>query len=179
MPASNKKALATRLKRIKLLILDVDGVLTDGSIIYNDEGIETKAFHVRDGHGIKMLMRAGIDVALLTARSSKALLHRAKDLNISLVLQGRKDKLDGFMEILEKKGLLPEEAACMGDDVVDLPLLRRAGLSVAVRDGVDEVKNAAHYTTRLPGGRGAVREVTDMILKAQGRWKEAMQRYLK
>ncbi|MEK7678916.1 MAG: HAD-IIIA family hydrolase [Deltaproteobacteria bacterium] len=179
MAASNKKALATRLKRIKLLILDVDGVLTDGSITYNDEGIETKVFHVRDGHGIKMLMRAGIDVALLTARSSKALLHRAKDLNISLVLQGRKDKLEGFMEILEKKAILPEEAACMGDDVVDLPLLRRAGFSVAVRDGVAEVKSAAHYITRLPGGRGAVREVTDMILKAQGRWKEAMKRYFK
>ncbi len=179
MAASNKKALAARLKSIKLLILDVDGVLTDGSIIYNDEGIETKAFHVRDGHGIKMLMREGIDVALLTARSSRALEHRAKDLKISLVLQGRKDKLEGFMEILEKKGILPEAAACMGDDVVDLPLLMRAGLSVAVRDGVDEVKNAAHYTTRLPGGRGAVREVTDMILKAQGKWKEAMKRYLK
>lgn len=179
MPASDKKALAARLKRIKLLILDVDGVLTDGSIIYNDEGIETKAFHVRDGHGIKMLMREGIDVALLTARSSRALEHRAKDLNISLVLQGRKDKLDGFIEILEKKAILPEEAACMGDDVVDLPLLMRAGLSVAVRDGVDEVKSRAHYITRLPGGRGAVREVTDMILKAQGRWKEAMKRYLK
>ncbi|MBI5236889.1 MAG: HAD-IIIA family hydrolase [Deltaproteobacteria bacterium] len=179
MAASNKKALATRLKRIKLLVLDVDGVLTDGSIIYNDEGIETKVFHVRDGHGIKMLMSEGIDVALLTARSSRALLHRAKDLNISLVFQGRKDKLEGFMEILGKKALLPEEAACVGDDVVDLPLLRSAGLSVAVRDGVDEVKSSAHYITRMPGGRGAIREVTDMILKAQGKWKEAMKRYLK
>jgi 3-deoxy-D-manno-octulosonate 8-phosphate phosphatase (KDO 8-P phosphatase) len=173
-----KKAIVEKALPVKLLILDVDGVLTDGSIIYNDRGEETKHFHVRDGHGIKMLKRAGIDCALITARSSDVVSHRAKDLGIELVYQGALDKVKAYEDILKKTRLAPHETAYVGDDVVDLAVLKRAGFSVAVSDAVEEVKKRVDYVTEMPGGGGAVREVVDLILKVKGLWDEVMARYL-
>ncbi len=166
-----------KIKRIKLLILDVDGVMTDGSINYTDDGREFKSFDVKDGHGIKLLMRSGVEVALITARESNVVAIRAKDLGIKDVYQGRKEKLGAFEEILANKGLSADETAYMGDDLIDLPVLRRAGFCAAVADATDEVKEAVDYVAKRPGGRGAVRELTDLILKAKGRWDEVTARY--
>jgi len=173
-----KVGLAEKIKRVKLLILDVDGVMTDGSIIYTDEGVEVKAFNVRDGHGIKLLMRAGIGVAIITARESKVMVHRARDLGITDLYQGRLDKAVAFDEILKEKVLNPIQTAYIGDDIIDLPVLRQAGFSAAVADAVPEVKARVDYVTAACGGRGAIREVVELILKSQGRWDELMRRYL-
>jgi len=170
--------LEEKLRRVRLLILDVDGVLTDGAIIYSDSGAEIKHFDVRDGHGIKLLMRAGIGVALVTARESKVVATRARDLGIDLLFQGRKDKLACFADILEREGLRADETAFVGDDLVDLPVLVRAGFSVSVPGGVAEVRERVDYVTEAPGGRGAVREVCEMILRAQGLWEGVLERYL-
>ncbi len=170
-------SLIEKIKRIKLLILDVDGVLTDGSINYTDDGREFKSFDVKDGHGIKLLMRSGVEVALITARESNVVAIRAKDLGIKDVYQGRLEKLGAFEEILANKGLDADETAYAGDDIIDLPVLRRAGFSVAVQDAVEEVKQRVDHVTERPGGRGAVRELTDLILKVQGRWDEVTGRY--
>lgn len=172
------KELTERLKGIRILILDVDGVLTDGKIIYTDGGVEIKAFDVRDGHGIKLVMRSGMDVALITARQSSVVDHRAKDLGIDLVYQGMKDKLRAFDEILEKKSLKPEDVAYVGDDIIDLPVLKRAGFSCAVSDAVAEVKGAVDYVASRPGGGGAVREICELILKARGKWDGIVRDYL-
>jgi 3-deoxy-D-manno-octulosonate 8-phosphate phosphatase (KDO 8-P phosphatase) len=166
-----------RLAKIRLLLLDVDGVMTDGRIIYDDRGGETKAFDVKDGHGMKMLQRAGIRIGIITGRQSAVVDRRAAELGIDLVYQGAKDKLLPFREILQKTGLSPEEVAYVGDDVVDLPVLRRVGFAVTVADALDEVKPRVHYVTRHPGGRGAVREVCDLILKETGRWDAITSRY--
>ena len=174
-----KKSVAERVRGIKLVIFDVDGVLTDGRIIYDDDGKETKSFDVKDGHGIKLLMRAGINAAIITARESKVVVHRAKNLGIELVYQGRKDKLEAFEEILEKTGLKPSETAYVGDDIIDLPVIRRAGFSAAVSDAVDEVKKRVDYVAGRPGGRGAAREVAEVILKTQGKWEEILKGYLR
>ncbi len=164
-------------KKIKMLLLDVDGVLTDGKVIYNDQGGEAKSFDIKDGHGLKLLMRCNIDVALITGRKSEALLHRAKDLGITMVYQRILDKIKIYDKILLEKGLTDQEVCYVGDDLVDLPPLRRAGFSVAVADGVDEVREAADYVTQKKGGEGAVREVCELILKAQNRWEEVTRRY--
>jgi 3-deoxy-D-manno-octulosonate 8-phosphate phosphatase (KDO 8-P phosphatase) len=169
--------LRAKLKRVRLLILDVDGVLTDGSIILDDRGVETKFFHTQDGSGIKYLLRSGLSCALITGRKSAAVRARAEELGIEDYYQDAKDKLVPYEKILQKFGLRDEEVACMGDDLADLPLLRRAGLSVAVADAVEEVKEAADYITKRAGGRGAVREVIELILKAQGKWEKILQRY--
>ncbi len=166
-----------KIRRIKLLILDVDGVLTDGSINYIDDGREFKSFDVKDGHGIKLLMRSGIDVALITARQSNVVAVRAKDLGIADVFQGKKEKLGAFEEILAKKGLEAESVAYIGDDLIDLPVLGRVGFSASVCDAVSEVKERVDYVTERAGGRGAVRELTDIILKVQGLWDEVTARY--
>jgi len=170
--------LEEKLRRIRLLILDVDGVLTDGAIIYSDSGGEIKHFDVRDGHGIKLLMRAGIGVALVTARESRVVATRARDLGIDMLFQGRKDKLACFADILEQEGLGADETAFVGDDLVDLPVLRRVGFSASVPEGVKEVRERVDYITKAPGGRGAVREVCEMILRVQGLWDGLLQRYL-
>ena len=171
-------AVVEKIKRVKLLILDVDGVLTDGSIAYTDEGMEIKSFNVKDGHGIKLLMRSGVRVALVTARESDAVAARAKDLGIEDLYQGEKEKLSAFERILIKRGISAQETAYVGDDLIDLPVLRRAGFSVAVSDAVKEVREGVDYVTGLPGGRGAVREITDLICRVQGTWKEVAGRYL-
>jgi len=162
--------LAKRIKAVKLLILDVDGVMTDGGIIYDDDGMELKVFDVKDGHGIKLLMRAGIGVAIITGRESKVVYHRAKNLGIDMVYQGAKDKVGAFEDILKNRQLSPEEAAYIGDELVDVPLLRRVGFAVAVSDSVRDVKRYADYVTLKNGGKGAVREVCELILNVQGKW---------
>jgi 3-deoxy-D-manno-octulosonate 8-phosphate phosphatase (KDO 8-P phosphatase) len=169
--------LLTKIRRIKLLILDVDGVMTDGVIIIDDAGLESKHFDVKDGHGLKILMRCGIGVVLLTGRRSRVVEHRAADLGITEVYQGIWNKVEAFAGILERRKLVPEETAYVGDDVVDIPLLKRVGFSVAAADAAPEVRRAADYVTKHPGGHGAVREVCEVILKAQGRWTEVAARY--
>ena len=152
-----------RARGIRLLILDVDGVLTDGRLYFDAKGETLKVFHVRDGHGIKMAQRGGIEVALVSGRRSDAAFHRARELGVTRFYEGVRDKA----AILEEL-----QAAAVGDELVDLPLFHRVGLGVAVADAVPEVRAAAHWVTILPGGQGAVREVCDLLLKAQGRWEE-------
>jgi len=169
--------LNNRIRKIRLLILDVDGVLTDGRIIIDDAGQESKHFDVKDGHGLKLIMRYGIDVVLLTGRSSAVVTHRANDLGIREVFQGILNKIDFFQLFIEKRGINPEEVAYVGDDVVDIPILKRVGFSIAVKDAADEVKEKVDHITAKPGGRGAVREVCDLILKVQGKWEDVARRY--
>ena len=166
-----------RLAPIKLVIFDVDGVLTDGRIIIDDEGNETKFFHVRDGHGLKLLQRAGLKAALLTGRQSRVVLLRAAELGIELIYQGAKNKLEPYEKILKDLSLTEAEVAFAGDDLVDLPVMRRVGLAMAPADAIDEVKAAAHYVCRQAGGRGAVREMVELILKGQDRWNKLVARY--
>ena len=170
-------AIAERAGRIKLLILDVDGVLTDGSIILDNEGNELKRFHVRDGHGIKMLIRAGIEVAIITGRYSKVVERRAQELGIREVFQRCHIKTVAFDHLVETLNLAAEEIAFVGDDIVDIPILRRVGLPITVQDAVDEAKEYAALVTENPGGRGAVREVCDFLLKAKGSWESVMREY--
>jgi 3-deoxy-D-manno-octulosonate 8-phosphate phosphatase (KDO 8-P phosphatase) len=172
-----EERLLNKIRRVKLLILDVDGVLTDGRIVIDDAGLESKQFDVKDGHGLKILMRCGIGVVLLTGRRSRVVEHRAADLGITEVHQGIRNKAEAFEAILKRRQIAPEETACVGDDVVDIPLLRRAGFSVAVADAVLEARQVADYVTHHPGGRGAVREVCEVILKAQNRWSDVALRY--
>lgn len=166
-----------KLQEVRLLILDVDGVMTDGSIIIDDDGRETKQFNVRDGHGLKVLMRSGVDVALVTGRRSRVVEHRAKDLGISEVHQAIWNKAEAFEQIRRARGLEARQAACMGDDIVDIPLLRRVGFSACPADACEEVKNAVDYIARNNGGRGAVRELCEIIMQAQGKWADIAQRY--
>ena len=172
-----KKNINEKLKKIKLLILDVDGVMTDGGIIMDCEGRELKKFNVRDGHGIKILQRYGIKVAILTGRQSKVVEYRAKDLEIKDVYQGAFNKKEVFEKILKKHKLKARETAFMGDDIVDIPVLKRVGFSAAVADAMDVVKKPVDYITKKRGGKGAVREVCEMILKAQGKWQEVAAKY--
>lgn len=169
--------LLERAKDIRLLILDVDGVLTDGSIILDNNGNELKAFHVRDGHGIKMLQKVGIEIAIITGRRADVVERRASELGIQHVYQGALNKAVAFADLQEKTGIPASAIACVGDDIVDIPLLRRAALPVAVADATEETRAAAAYVTKACGGRGAVREVCDLILKATGKWNELLNAY--
>ncbi|HEX8119009.1 MAG TPA: HAD hydrolase family protein [Pyrinomonadaceae bacterium] len=164
--------------RVRLLLLDCDGVLTDGRITPVEGGDELKSFHTRDGHGLVMLHRAGLRSGIISGRRSRLVEMRAADLGVSFVRQGALDKVEAFEELLSEAQVEPVHAAYVGDDVVDIPLMRRCGFAVAVADATEETRLAAHYVTRLPGGFGAVREVCELILKAQGRWDELMKRYL-
>lgn len=165
------------IEKIELLLLDVDGVLTDGRIIYDNHGIESKVFHVRDGHGLKMLQRSGIQVGIITGRQSHVVAHRAAELGIELVYQGAINKLVPYEEILRITGLDDAQVAYVGDDLIDLPVLRRVGCSFTVADAVAEVKPCVDYVTTLPGGCGAVREICDLLLRRSGRWEQATERY--
>lgn len=169
--------MENKLKKIKLLLLDVDGVMTDGGIIYDGNGLETKVFNVKDGHGIKMLQRYGIEVGIITGRSSKVVDIRARELGIDLVYQGTLKKLDAYDDIKTKTGLSDEQIAYMGDDVIDVPVMKRVGFAAAPSDALIEAINSAHYVAKHSGGRGAVREVCDMILKGAGFWNEIVARY--
>ena len=171
-PSIRKKA-----RRVKLLLLDLDGVLTDGGIVMDHRGREIKRFDVRDGHGIRLLQRAGIRVGIISGRSSGAARRRAKDLGIKLLYQGIDDKVAVYARIKRMTGLKDAEIAYVGDDLVDLPLLRRVGLAVTVHDCWKELKGSADWATTADGGRGAVREVAELLLKAQQKWKRVTQRY--
>lgn len=165
------------LKNIKLLLLDVDGVLTDGRITYNSDGTETKAFDVKDGHGLKMLQRAGIKVGIITGRKSSVVEHRAQELGINILYQGALDKLVPFQEILEKHSVKEDEIAYVGDDIVDLPILQRVGFSATVADAIPEVKERVDYIAERAGGKAAVREICDLILKEAGLWDDVTAKY--
>lgn len=167
-----------RARRIRMLLLDCDGVLTDGRIIMLPAGDETKVFDVKDGHAIVMLHRAGIKSGIISGRQSSIVRARAKELGIAHVHEMAWVKTEAYEKILAEENLTDEEVCYIGDDVVDIPLLRRAGLAVAVADAVAEVKPFAHLVTTRAGGRGAVREVIELILEAQGKWQEALARYV-
>lgn len=160
------------------MIFDVDGVLTDGTLWYGSAGDELKAFHAFDGHGMKMLATSGVPCALLTGRKSAAVSARAAELEIELVFQGVDDKLGVFREMLEKKNLQPEEAGFMGDELVDLPVLTRCGFACAPREAPQEVRSRVHYVASAPAGRGAAREVCELLMRAQGSLERALQGYL-
>ncbi len=167
-----------RARVIRLLILDVDGVLTDGRLYFGPTGEALKVFYVRDGHGIKMAQKAGLEVAIVSGRRSDAAYHRARELGVNRFYEGVRDKLAVLEELLAALRLSPVQVAAVGDELVDLPLMARVGLGVAVADAVPEVKAAVHWITPSPGGRGAVREVCDLLLKAQGRWLKVAQPWL-
>jgi 3-deoxy-D-manno-octulosonate 8-phosphate phosphatase (KDO 8-P phosphatase) len=160
------------------MIFDVDGVLTDGTLWYGNSGDELKAFHALDGHGMKMLATAGVPCALLSGRKSAAVAARATELEIELVFQGVDDKLGVFRKMLEKKNLKPEEAGFMGDELVDLPVLTRCGFACAPREAPQEVRSRVHYVASAPAGRGAAREVCELLMRAQGSLERALQGYL-
>ncbi len=167
-----------RAKKIKLLIMDVDGVLTDGRIIYTNSGDELKFFDVTDGMGLALFARAGLKTAVLTAKKSRIVAKRAKILHIDKAYQNALRKGEVFEEILKNFKVRASEICFIGDDLVDLPVLRKVGFAVAVPNAAVEVKERAHYITKKEGGRGAVREVVEIILKAQGKWGELTKRYL-
>jgi len=174
-----KEVNQEKLKLIKLLILDVDGVLTDGKILYNDRGEEIKAFDVKDGHGLKLLMRSGTEVALITGRKSKVVLHRARDLGIKQVYQRVTKKIEVYEKILRGKKLEDKHVGFIGDDLVDIPVLRRVGFSATVWDAIPEVKAVVDYVASRKGGDGAVREICELLLKVQNKWEEITARYQK
>ncbi len=167
-----------KLKDIKLLILDVDGVLTDGGIIYNDNGVETKIFDVKDGLGIRLLIKAGINLCIVTGRRSKALYNRCKDLGIDIVFDNVRDKASTFDLILENTGVSASEVAFIGDDLPDLKIMKKVGLSIAVADASETVRKTADMITSAKGGDGAVREVCEALLKAQGLWDKILNSFL-
>ena len=166
-----------RASKINVLLLDVDGVLTDGRIVYADYGDELKCFDVQDGAGLIFWNRVGLKSAIITARTSRLVKRRAKELRVDFLAQGKLLKLPTYEELLKRFRVSDEQVCAIGDDLMELPILRRVGLSVAVPNAVEEVKAICHYTTKRPGGRGAVREVIDIILKSKGLWDHLMQRY--
>jgi 3-deoxy-D-manno-octulosonate 8-phosphate phosphatase (KDO 8-P phosphatase) len=168
--------LRSRARRIRALVLDVDGVLTDGRLYYGVDGEAIKAFDVRDGFGIRLLQQAGIQLAILSSRRSAAVAARAGELDIELVLQGRTDKLDGLREILAALGVEAGDCAMIGDDWPDLAPLARVGLAATVADAAPEVRERAHWVARACGGRGAVRELAEMLLRAQDRFDALLAR---
>ena len=173
------RACLPKAKEVKLLLLDVDGILTDGTIIYTHEGNEIKAFHTRDGLGIRLLQEAGVEVGLITARESEAVTRRAQDLDMKYVFQKTRNKLAVYEQLTKELGLQALEVGYMGDDWLDLPLLTRVGFSATVADAVPEVKKIVHYTTKRKGGRGAVREICDLILEAKDMHVSLLEKYMK
>jgi 3-deoxy-D-manno-octulosonate 8-phosphate phosphatase (KDO 8-P phosphatase) len=161
--------LTRRARAIRLAIFDVDGVMTDGTVFVGAEGELFKAFNILDGHGVKMLQSAGVAAAIISGRASEAVARRAHELSITHVVQGSADKSLAFDALIASLALKPEECAFVGDDLPDLAVMRRCGLAVAVANAVDAVKSSSHYVTRASGGRGAVREFCELVLRAQGR----------
>jgi 3-deoxy-D-manno-octulosonate 8-phosphate phosphatase (KDO 8-P phosphatase) len=172
-------AINKRAARIKLLLMDCDGVLTDGRIWLLGENDEQKSFSVKDGLGLELFRRAGLRSGVISGRTSQAVTRRARETGIEFVRQGEKNKVKAFDEILSAAGVRTDDVAFIGDDLNDIPLLQRAELAIAVADAAEEVRTAAHYVTRAKGGYGAVREVVELILRSQGRWSEASERYFK
>ena len=165
-----RRTVRERARQVRLLLLDVDGVLTDGLVFMHADGSETKGFHIRDGAAIVWAQRVGIQVGLLSARASGATAQRAAQLSVRLVRQGVESKAAAFDDLLAETGLTAADVAYMGDDLLDLPVLARAGLAAAPADAAAEVRRAAHWVSRAPGGRGAVRELVELVLLAQGHW---------
>ncbi len=171
--------LRARARSIQLLILDVDGVLTNGRLYYGANGDELKAFHIRDGLGLKMLRTTGIEVAIVTGRISRAVELRAENLGVPYLFQGVSNKLSVFEQLLKRLNLTPDAAAAMGDDLPDLPVLRRCGLAACVPEAPTLVRKHSHYIAETPGGAGAVRELCELLMAAQGTLEASMQEYLK
>jgi 3-deoxy-D-manno-octulosonate 8-phosphate phosphatase (KDO 8-P phosphatase) len=173
--------ITARARHIKLLLLDCDGVLTDGGLVYTFDGNSVlegaKVFHIHDGQGLKLARAAGLKLGIISGRVSPALTARARDLQIDLLHQGVDDKLSVYEQIKTAEGFTDNQIAYIGDDLPDLPVMRRVGLAIAVADAVDEIRECAHFVTNKPGGRGAAREVIEMILKAQDKWRESLLRY--
>ena len=165
-----------RAKKVKLLILDVDGVLTDGRIVYDNFGDELKLFNVNDGLGVYLLGKVGIKTVIITAKKTKAVLKRARDMRVAAVYSNHY-KLKIYQKVLKKFRVKDEEVCFMGDDLLDFPIIKRAGFAVAPPNATEEVKNTSHYITKKHGGKGAVRELTEIILKSQGLWEKAISRY--
>jgi 3-deoxy-D-manno-octulosonate 8-phosphate phosphatase (KDO 8-P phosphatase) len=173
-----KAGLKQKLARVRLVICDVDGVMTDGTV-WMGNGFELKRFHIRDGLGLKFLQRHGIRVGWVSRRPSGSTQQRADDLKIDFVIQSDSDKVEAVNTLLRETGLNWSEVCFVGDDVVDLGAMQHAGAAVAVGDGVAEVKETADYVTKAPGGQGAVRETAELILKAQGKWSQVLAEYAK
>ncbi len=176
LPGLTPEVLA-RAARVTALVLDVDGVLSDGRIIYDEFGDELKCFDVQDGSRLILWHRAGLKSAIITARKAKLIKRRAKEMLIDFLAQHALQKLSAFERFLTRYRLTAEQVCAVGDDLMDLPILRRAGLAVAVPNAVDEIKAVSHYVTTRAGGKGAVREIVDLILKAKGLWDEAIRPY--
>jgi 3-deoxy-D-manno-octulosonate 8-phosphate phosphatase (KDO 8-P phosphatase) len=172
------KDILERAARVRLVIFDVDGVLTDGSLYVGDDGQEYKAFHSRDGHGIKMLLGQDTEIAVITGRTSQVVLHRMKNLGITHIYQGQRDKLPAYLELRQRLGMTDDQIAYVGDDVVDLPVMRRVGLAIAVQDAHPLVRKHAHWQTPSAGGRGAARDVCELLLEAHGRLDKTLNAYL-
>ena len=172
------KDLNEKAARIRLLIFDVDGVLTDGSLFVGDDGQEYKAFNSRDGHGIKMLQKYGVEIAIITGRTSQVVEHRMANLGITHIYQGKLEKLPAYEELRKKLDISPEETAYVGDDVVDLPVMRRVGLAIAVQDAHPLVRQHSHWQTPSAGGRGAARDVCEMLMEAKGVLQDELGHYL-
>lgn len=166
------------VKQLKLLVLDVDGVLTDGRLFFDDSGKEYKCFHARDGHGIKLLRQTGVEVAVISGRKSNSVALRMQSLGVELVYQGHENKRAAFADILQRLSLKPEQVAYIGDDILDLPVMRQVGFAVAVQDANFALKDHAHWRTQTAGGLGAVREVCDLIMQVQGNFAGVLQTYL-
>lgn len=171
--------LLEKAKQIQLLILDVDGVLTDGRLFFDNDGNEYKSFNSRDGLGIRLLWQTGVELAVISGRHSKSVAARMKMLGIENVYQGYKDKRQALLELIRKTGIRAEHMAYVGDDLIDLPVMMKVGLAIAVNDANFSVKQRAHWCTSLSGGLGAVREVCDMLMIAQGTYDEVLNSYLK
>jgi 3-deoxy-D-manno-octulosonate 8-phosphate phosphatase (KDO 8-P phosphatase) len=172
------KDILNKATRIRLLIFDVDGVLTDGSLFLGDDGQEYKAFNSRDGHGIKMLQKHGVIVGIITGRTSRVVEHRMENLGVTHIYQGKLQKLPAYEELIAELGMSDEETAYVGDDVVDLPVMRRVGLAIAVQDAHPLVLKHSHWQTPSAGGRGAARDVCEMLMEARGVLQAEMESYL-
>jgi 3-deoxy-D-manno-octulosonate 8-phosphate phosphatase (KDO 8-P phosphatase) len=172
-------SIERRASRIKLLLMDCDGVLTDGRLWLLENGDEHKSFNTKDGLGLHLMHRAGLKCGIISGRRSIGVERRAQELGIEFLRQGDEQKIAAFEEVLQLAGVDDDEVAFIGDDLSDIPLMRRAELAVAVADAVEEARAVAHYVTRAEGGRGAVREVVEIILKSQGRWNDLVEGYLK
>jgi len=170
--------ITEKAKKIKLVIFDIDGVLTTGALFIGDDGQEYKAFNSKDGHGLRMLQDSGVEVAIITGRTSNVVAHRAKDLGITRIYQGKREKLPAYEELIKETGLNHEQIAYVGDDVVDLPVMSKVGLAICVQDGHSFVKQHSHWITENNGGCGAGRDVCEMILDAQGNLHNMLQSYV-
>jgi len=172
-------AIEKRAARIKLLLMDCDGVLTDGRLWLLENGDEQKSFNVKDGLGLAFVHRAGLQTGIISGRTSSAVARRARELGVEFIRQGELDKIKVFEELLAQASVAESEVAFVGDDLADIPIMQRSEFAVAVADAAEETRSVAHYVTQARGGLGAVREVVEIILKAQGRWSEITRRYLK